>query len=202
MREQHGTLWHLPNYINNYSFHILRQNTIKDQTKIPTHSLISTYIYTPTHTYIHICFNPRNTVVVARMALQKSNNKDPRLVLSRDAKPRLKWTPELHQRFVDAIAQLGGADSECSLLHPLSTYIYILQNQDLFFFMIQFIIDHIILQRLHRNHWWERWTFMASLCTTSRAICRYVCFKPITFGMELALMSNWSTFSISTKILS
>lgn len=32
------------------------------------------------------------------------------LVLSTDAKPRLKWTPELHQRFVDAISQLGGAD--------------------------------------------------------------------------------------------
>ncbi|KHG25335.1 Myb family transcription factor APL [Gossypium arboreum] len=32
------------------------------------------------------------------------------LVLSTDAKPRLKWTPELHQRFVDAINQLGGPD--------------------------------------------------------------------------------------------
>ncbi|KAG9451335.1 hypothetical protein H6P81_011300 [Aristolochia fimbriata] len=32
------------------------------------------------------------------------------LVLSSDAKPRLKWTPELHQRFVDAVSQLGGPD--------------------------------------------------------------------------------------------
>ncbi|XP_077224448.1 myb family transcription factor PHL8-like isoform X2 [Tasmannia lanceolata] len=32
------------------------------------------------------------------------------LVLSGDAKPRLKWTPELHQRFVDAVFQLGGAE--------------------------------------------------------------------------------------------
>ncbi|XP_022949008.1 myb-related protein 1-like [Cucurbita moschata] len=31
------------------------------------------------------------------------------LVLSTDPKPRLKWTPELHQRFVDAVAHLGGA---------------------------------------------------------------------------------------------
>ncbi|KAL6009128.1 hypothetical protein ACLOJK_022355 [Asimina triloba] len=32
------------------------------------------------------------------------------LVLSADAKPRLKWTPELHQRFVNAVSRLGGAD--------------------------------------------------------------------------------------------
>ncbi|XP_050236685.1 myb family transcription factor PHL8-like [Mercurialis annua] len=41
------------------------------------------------------------------MDLQDENMK---LVLSTDAKPRLKWTPELHQRFVEAVDQLGGAD--------------------------------------------------------------------------------------------
>ncbi|MCL7034572.1 hypothetical protein MKW94_012468 [Papaver nudicaule] len=35
---------------------------------------------------------------------------DTGLVLSTDAKPRLKWTPELHERFIDAVNQLGGAD--------------------------------------------------------------------------------------------
>ncbi|KAJ0975571.1 hypothetical protein J5N97_017536 [Dioscorea zingiberensis] len=32
------------------------------------------------------------------------------LVLSTDAKPRLKWTPQLHERFIEAVHQLGGAD--------------------------------------------------------------------------------------------
>ncbi|MED6155505.1 Myb- protein 2 [Stylosanthes scabra] len=32
------------------------------------------------------------------------------LVLSTDAKPRLKWTPDLHARFIEAVHQLGGAD--------------------------------------------------------------------------------------------
>ncbi|XP_055813887.1 protein PHR1-LIKE 3-like [Solanum dulcamara] len=32
------------------------------------------------------------------------------LVLSTDPKPRLRWTTELHERFVDAVTQLGGPD--------------------------------------------------------------------------------------------
>lgn len=29
------------------------------------------------------------------------------------SKQRLRWTNELHERFVDAVAQLGGPDSKC-----------------------------------------------------------------------------------------
>ncbi|OVA12320.1 SANT/Myb domain [Macleaya cordata] len=35
---------------------------------------------------------------------------DPCLVLTSDPKPRLRWTADLHERFVDAVTQLGGAD--------------------------------------------------------------------------------------------
>ncbi|KAI5055058.1 hypothetical protein GOP47_0030203 [Adiantum capillus-veneris] len=35
---------------------------------------------------------------------------DGAVVLSTDPKPRLRWTAELHMRFVDAVTQLGGAD--------------------------------------------------------------------------------------------
>lgn len=33
---------------------------------------------------------------------------DPCLVLTADPKPRLRWTQDLHERFVDAVTQLGG----------------------------------------------------------------------------------------------
>ncbi|XP_076932370.1 myb family transcription factor APL-like [Bidens hawaiensis] len=35
---------------------------------------------------------------------------DSGLVVTTDPKPRLRWTVELHERFVDAVAQLGGPD--------------------------------------------------------------------------------------------
>lgn len=37
---------------------------------------------------------------------------DPCLVLTSDPKPRLRWTADLHERFVDAVTQLGGASSK------------------------------------------------------------------------------------------
>lgn len=49
------------------------------------------------------------------MFLQTGNGSgDSGLVLSTDAKPRLKWTADLHARFIEAVNQLGGADSEYS----------------------------------------------------------------------------------------
>ncbi|CAA0818833.1 Homeodomain-like superfamily protein [Striga hermonthica] len=42
--------------------------------------------------------------------LQGNINNDSGLVLSTDTKPRLKWTPDLHQRFIEAVNQLGGTE--------------------------------------------------------------------------------------------
>ncbi|KAF9626211.1 hypothetical protein IFM89_031338 [Coptis chinensis] len=44
------------------------------------------------------------------MGLQEMQNQDMDLALSTDAKPRLKWTPVLHQRFIEAVTHLGGAE--------------------------------------------------------------------------------------------
>lgn len=56
-----------------------------------------------------------------RMQMQGGGNDSGGLVLSTDAKPRLKWTPDLHERFIEAVNQLGGADSESIYEAPAQT---------------------------------------------------------------------------------
>lgn len=51
--------------------------------------------------------NNTDRVVVPPMCVQGDSG----LVLTTDPKPRLRWTVELHERFVDAVTQLGGPDS-------------------------------------------------------------------------------------------
>ncbi|XP_040376994.1 myb family transcription factor IPN2 isoform X2 [Oryza brachyantha] len=48
----------------------------------------------------------RAAAAAAAMCVQGDSG----LVLTTDPKPRLRWTVELHERFVDAVTQLGGPD--------------------------------------------------------------------------------------------
>nr|CAB3449016.1 unnamed protein product [Digitaria exilis] len=59
---------------------------------------------------------PSKKATTAAAAAVSSNDRamcvqgDSGLVLTTDPKPRLRWTVELHERFVDAVTQLGGPD--------------------------------------------------------------------------------------------
>ena len=55
---------------------------------------------------------------------------DSGLVLTTDPKPRLRWTVELHERFVDAVTQLGGPDSTYLPLplHALFSFIFCIHS--------------------------------------------------------------------------
>lgn len=67
---------------------------------------------------------------------------DPCLVLTSDPKPRLRWTADLHERFVDAVTQLGGASSQYSFFCTISFLDFLLScgliNLDVFAVVVFF----------------------------------------------------------------
>ncbi|GMN36718.1 hypothetical protein TIFTF001_006235 [Ficus carica] len=58
---------------------------------------------------------------------------DPCLVLTSDPKPRLRWTADLHERFVDAVTQLGGASSQIWLFRVICNVYEVFSFLSLFF---------------------------------------------------------------------
>ncbi|KAK3042666.1 hypothetical protein RJ639_000918 [Escallonia herrerae] len=76
---------------------------------------------------------------------------DSGLVLTTDPKPRLRWTVELHERFVDAVTQLGGPDSQYLnindlskfLMHhvpPMISYMFSYVAMDLHLYVVSFLL--------------------------------------------------------------
>ena len=71
---------------------------------------------------------------------QKGGLGEPCLVLTSDPKPRLRWTADLHDRFVDAVTQLGGPNSR--ILH-LPLFISI-SSLKMFLFLSGFLFINIL----------------------------------------------------------
>lgn len=62
-------------------------------------------------------YHPSSRLSSQEEMLNNLNRKgigEPYLVLTSDPKPRLRWTADLHDRFVDAVTQLGGPNSRIS----------------------------------------------------------------------------------------
>lgn len=59
------------------------------------------------HSHSH---NHQQQQYVQHGLMMSSLSGDIAVMCSPDPKPRLRWTPELHERFVEAVTQLGGAD--------------------------------------------------------------------------------------------
>ncbi|KAK4377753.1 hypothetical protein RND71_004049 [Anisodus tanguticus] len=92
--------------------------------------------------------------------LQGANaNGDSGLVLSTDAKPRLKWTPDLHERFIDAVNQLGGADKAT----PKSV-LKLMGIQGLNLYHLK---SHLQKYRLSKNHHGQTNTSVANKAAAS-----------------------------------
>ena len=63
---------------------------------------------------VEYCITYRHLLIMMQSREERRAESPSGLVLTTDPKPRLRWTAELHERFVDAVTHLGGPDSTFS----------------------------------------------------------------------------------------
>ena len=81
--------------------------------------------------------------------LQGGNGpEDSGLVLSTDAKPRLKWTPDLHERFIEAVNHLGGVDSEYTKVSRSTRVNSCINCLRLIQIIVLFLLQRLLLKQL------------------------------------------------------
>lgn len=79
---------------------------------------------------------------------------DSGLVLTTDPKPRLRWTVELHERFVDAVAQLGGPDSKYNttiLQYSFPPSLSLSHHPALFIILFFHLVQTIYINHIYNN---------------------------------------------------
>jgi hypothetical protein len=81
------------------------------------------------------------------------------------AKQRLRWTPELHERFVDAVTQLGGPDREFSLGNLFVEFVWLYWNP-LFVCAQTMYIVHTLYQTLS-THTCPSWSSSKAVMLSS-----------------------------------
>lgn len=89
-----------------------------------------------------------------------------------NSKQRLRWTNELHERFVDAVAQLGGPDSESS--SSSLSCVFCCSNLIRFYLIGKSFQTHLLLQELHLKVFLELWVFKTLPYIMSKVICRWL----------------------------
>jgi hypothetical protein len=81
---------------------------------------------------------------------------------SADPKPRLRWTPQLHERFVDAVTQLGGADSKLTSFSNPFLYILITFSSPSLSPTYTHTHTHTLFLSHEKKHW---------VCRSNTQIC-------------------------------